>query len=103
MMAGVQEEALRGQFTAEMEYRRRIYREVFSTDAGKYVLADLIRQSGLFEFGPVSTEAAVRTVERWRTIAAIVNGMGMTDLQIADWAVAVAKRRAQEADEERYD
>lgn len=50
----------------EQDKKLRLYKRVYSTDEGKFVLLDLMREAGLLDFVTThdSTELAVRTGRR---------------------------------------
>ena len=77
--------------------RRDVYRRVFGSWEGKFILADLMRGSGVLDVDKnITPDDAMRTLSRWWPIASIMNGMEMTDQQIVDWAVAAAQQRVAE-------
>lgn len=75
--------------------RRQRYREVFGTEAGKEVLAELMRGSGILEVDKnPSLEDSIRVLSRWWPVANILNGMEMTDVEIITWSREAAAERA---------
>ena len=80
--------------------RREVYRRVFERREGQFILADLMRGSGMLDVDKYVTEGdALRTLSRWWPIANILNGMAMTDQQIVEWAVAAAQQRSTEMED----
>ena len=80
--------------------RRDVYRRVFESWEGRFILADLMRGSGMLDVDKnVTPDDAMRSLSRWWPIASILNGMSMTDEQVVEWAVAAAQQRAAELGE----
>jgi hypothetical protein len=91
----------RAKFVSAASRRRQTYRRVFDTVDGKFILADLMRGSGILDVDKSPTsDQAIGILARWWPVAAILNGMAMTDQQIVDWANDAAQRRANEMGDE---
>lgn len=99
-MASKRVQQFKSRYTKAAFDRRDVYQRVFDSREGKFILADLMRGSGMLDVDKnVTPEDALRTLSRWWPIACILNGMAMTDEQIVDWAVAAAQQRAAELGE----
>lgn len=94
-------QARKSRYTKAAFDRRAVYRRVFESQEGQFILADLMRGSGMLDVDKNVTEGdALRTLSRWWPVANILNGMAMTDQQIVEWAAGAAQQRATEMDDD---